>query len=690
VGEEAETTATTVAEPKKDVLPLVFSGLALAGTVGLGLFTLFKKPAEATSTAGKVVDEVAQREIKELRETIATQAQELAEKAKKLTEKATEILEQQIQSLTSKINELELKQGNPTKLSQQETDIIDYHRRTLERLEKELNALEREAYRSSTIGVDLIVNPAMKALFKVPLPMYDIWEKPYQYKAGENNTSKLKELVDAFGFEGREGTRKEKDPVKVLDLITEAFNHLQNNGKSGHPSEMKKLKHALMVEDKKVVDPYKKELKALVKALDTIDKVYNGVSLDGRDSLYSYPIVSSKELVEKANGVLNVAKTNDVEKTKTAQAELMTWLEGIFTKTRLDHFNENTKGKTPITLVKELAENEMLSIPPPALPLEVLTARILGRDANAVVDVTTLADDIYALREALVEEQGYTLEKGRLEPSTDDCNNYLASIVNYIASTLVPITEETIEGGDVPLGVIAGDTEKLSLYTQLWNARLNGDKEGVKTVTAQMFEYLQQELLNGSVSDFMVKHPLTFPITDNYGEGVNDFLSQKCGIISVVAPKVDEMITNRGEDLPQGTDFVQTVINQFFEAMESYAKRKTGIDTYPQTLYNFYEKTFDKLILNGGDSENVQQWRDSSFAQVLKYSARVSDSGVILFTYEADKMSQLINWQHFPDLKEKVQAVITARTESVQAVKAKQTELMAFLQKHFYKKPTEA
>ena len=522
--DDAETTAT-VTEPKKDVLPLIFSGLALAGTVGLGLFTLFKKPEEATKTAEKLVDDVVKKQIKTLEETVEKQGRELAEKASNadLTEvqnsiqqtvdsavqTATEGIQKSVDNLVEQKNTIQEAVLRHNETIQSHASKLENQDVALTANEKAIKALQAKVDLIPMIGGNIVVHPEIKALFTAPEKLTGLQMGVDRQSGGNPIHSELQHKINAFTTEAVIGVEEGETGVDVKGLIKLAFNHLQLEGTPGHPGEMKALAKALNLTNENVADPYKHQLKALATALETVSRVYEGHSFKNEtDGRLIYPIVSRKALVERANGVLNVAKTNDIEATKTAQSELMTWLENIFTKTKPEIFEMNTNGKKPLkTLPAPHSDSDWVrdqKLLEGDKPLAELTQTLLGSGFTMAEhpymmgDVSTLSDAVNALRRALMKEQDYfTLEEGVvLNPPKGSSRSELAQTLNRIAKTLISIDDKAIEGGLVPLWAVEVDPKKPYLPDEMWNARLNGDEEGVKTVTQQMFEKLRKTLFD--------------------------------------------------------------------------------------------------------------------------------------------------------------------------------------------------
>ena len=484
----------------------------------------------------------------------------------------------------------------------------------------------------------------------------------------------------------------------MKELIKLAFNHLQLEGTSGNPGEMKALAKALAkaleLDNTHVADPYKKQLKNLAYALRAVSDIYEGKATEEYVLSPLKEYIALSELQEKANGVLAIAKTNDVGKTKTAQSELMTWLEGIFTKTRVQNFEANNQNTNPFrdlpphhhesNWAKPLLSGEQ--------SIENLTKRLLGdgfkTGENAlhpmtVNDASTLSDAIGALKKALVEEQNYTLDEwDMLKPPADGFISSLAYKVNRIAKTLISIDDKAIEGGLVPLRVVEGNVKNLDLPTQLWNARLNGNEDGVKAVTAQMLEELRSAL----VCSFFAENPLSFPEKENYAGGVLKFVNQSYPSYPRASTTCYDTITTKGNGLPKGSDFTQTLTNQLFDDLEA-----SKMMDNPHVLFSMWELATKCIDTLPTSNTNKQNWDASPFPKVLDYAAwHTHESKARVGRMSEDAQIALANWKDFPTLKEKVQAVISARTESVDAVKTAQTELMAFLKDKFYKPEAQA
>ena len=88
--------------------------------------------------------------------------------------------------------------------------------------------------------------------------------------------------------------------------------------------------------------------------LEYVQNVYNGVPTDENIfKLTSSAFISEKELKQKINAVLDAAakeNSGSKEKVNQAQADLMTWLEDTFTKTKSEIFEMNTNGKNPFVI----------------------------------------------------------------------------------------------------------------------------------------------------------------------------------------------------------------------------------------------------------------------------------------------------------------------------------------------------
>jgi hypothetical protein len=690
-------------------LPLIFSGLALAGTIGLGLFTLFKKPEEATKTAETLVDDVARKQIETLEKTVATQAQELTNRAtnadltdvqngieqvvKKIVkaERAEiySVVDRQIITNVKQVTEKITAVDNNVKVLEQKhetaLDDIRHQSQTIRGLKEQLDQIPM-------IGGNIVVHPETEALFTAPQKLTQT-----KGKSIDNNpsswTSELMQKISKFNAEARKGVEERETGVDVKELIKLAFNHLTLEGTSGNPGEMKALAKALELVNTNVADPYKKQLKNLAYALRAVSDIYEGKATEEYVLSPLKEYIALSELQEKANGVLAIAKTNDVEKTKTAQANLMTWLENIFTKRRVENFNANNKAPMK-TLPAPHSDSDWVrdqKLLEGDKPLAELTQTLLGSGFTMAEhpymmgDVSTLSDAVNALRRALMKEQDYfTLGEGVvLNPPKGSLRNQLARTLNRIAKTLIPITDEAIEAGRVPLRAVEVDPKKPYLPDKMWNARLDGNEDGVKAVTAQMLEELREAL----VSDFMGKNLLPRFDGPEIDREVASFIVGYYpeAKTEAIAPQAFETIAQRGRNLPQGSNFVQSVINQFFEGVY---KSESNVDALPHTLTEFYDVTSQLLIPELVNSPVKKEWQNSSFNAVLNYAKETGLNG-----HPCDKVEdfyQLASWEHFPTLKEKVQAVISARTESVEKVKAAQTALMAFLKDKFYKPEAQA
>ena len=686
--DDAETTAT-VTEPKKDVLPLVFSGLALAGTIGLGLFTLFKKPEEATKTAETLVDDVARKQIETLEETVATQAQELAEKAsnadltdvqngieqvvKKIVkaERAEihSVVDRQIITNVKQVTEKITAVDNNVKVLEQKhetaLDDIRHQSQTIRGLKEQLDQIPM-------IGGNIVVHPETEALFTAPQKLTQT-----KGKSIDNNpsswTSELMQKISKFNAEARKGVEERETGVDVKELIKLAFNHLTLEGTSGNPGEMKALAKALELVNTNVADPYKKQLKNLAYALRAVSDIYEGKTTKEYVLSPLKEYIALSELQEKANGVLAFAKTNDVGKTKTAQSELMTWLENIFTKTKPEIFEMNTNGKKPLkTLPAPHSDSDWVrdqKLLEGDKPLAELTQTLLGKgfkagadaeNPNTLTDVAILSDAIGALKKALVEEQNYTLDEwDMLKPPADGFISSLAYKVNRIAKTLISIDDKAIEGGLVPLRVVEGNVKNLDLPTQLWNARLNNDEDGVKAVTAQMFKELRSALFKQYELHFLPKNtPVSLEVAAIF---------EQMGKVNNIDSFTD-LASQAGEEGFNIT--AQAVINTLLNDLNQCGGDIGTLSLSGGYLGPLVGKVEDDLSYN-------------NFITIVNNINCIIQNDQ--FPAREPRLSQNILNESYPEFIEKMQALIDAKTKSVEKVETAQTELMAFLKDKFYK-----
>ena len=439
--------------------------------------------------------------------------------------------------------------------------------------------------------------------------------------------------------------------------------------------------------------------------LEYVQNVYKGVPADENPfRLNCSAFISEKELNQKITAVLDAAakdKGGSVEQVKTAQIALVEYLENIFTKSRVENFNANTHGKNPMKTLPPAHADSAWALGDDGLLNEYynfdeLSNVLLGSDfavdenalhPDSITDVTVLDAVVSELQSQLTfkSDNSYILENGMLVHHDNEFKpsgglEALVKTLNGFAQSLIPITDEAIEAGLVPLRVVEGDAGKLDLPTQLWNARLNGDNEEVKVVTQKMFKQIQSDL----ASLFFEKNQLPKIDAIPLNQEIVDFITgyYPAANTEAIAPKAFETITQRGRNLPNGSDFVQSVINQFFEGVY---KSESNVDALPHTLTEFYKVTSELLTPKLVENPAEKEWQKSSFNAVLKYAKETGLNG-----FHCDKVEdfyQLASWKGFPELREKVQAVISARTKSVDAVKSKQSELMAFLKKEFYEKP---
>ena len=168
VGEDTETTATTVAEPKKDVLPTVLGAIgAVTGITALAV-AFFKKPAEATKTAEKLVDDVAKTEIKKLQGEVADLTTKLSEKASKTDldgvkagiEGTVEKLAEQIKKLRE---EILINESNQSLRSQRIEDLQGGHTLAIQAMQERLEEIDPRIG-----GGKIRVSARIKALFTAP------------------------------------------------------------------------------------------------------------------------------------------------------------------------------------------------------------------------------------------------------------------------------------------------------------------------------------------------------------------------------------------------------------------------------------------------------------------------------------------------------------------------------------------
>ena len=707
--DDAETT-TTVAEPKKDVLPLVLGAIgAVTGITALAV-AFFKKPAEGA----KVVDEAAQKEIKALQGQITNLSADATKQAETLTQHGGDLWKHQVEidskasgivydaeikTLTDAIVGVSLRLTDVEAGQQQQAQQLS----VLELAQEAINSIfgkakvDIQAIQEQLAEIDpRIAGGTIRVSEKIK-PLFSFGE----YNV--NNEAQIKFRNSALGQSvsnlHNQAMKYRDDNTQIptiqsMDIIKKSFEHLRETNTQESPVGLYDLKLKIQGSSNPV-DPYDKQLRAFVETLEGIEHYYSTGKVD---LLKSNAYFSKKELLIEAKKVLTAAQTNEIEKTKTAQANLMTWLENIFTKTKPEIFEMNTNGKKPLkTLPAPHSDSDWVGRDKffeGDKPLAELTQTLLGKgfkagadaeNPNTLTDVAILSDAVNALRRALMKEQDYfTLGEGVvLNPPKGSLRNQLARTLNRIAKTLIPITDEAIEAGRVPLRAVEVDPKKPYLPDKMWNARLNGNEDGVKAVTAQMFEELREAL----VSDFMGKNLLPRFDGPEIDREVASFIVGYYpeAKTEAIAPQAFETIAQRGRNLPQGSNFVQSVINQFFEGVY---KSESNVDALPHSLTEFYDVTSQLLTLKLVENPAEKEWQNSSFNAVLKYAKETGPNG-----HPCNKVEdfyQLASWEHFPTLKEKVQAVISARTESVEKVKAAQTELMAFLKDKFYKPEAQA
>lgn len=702
MGEEAETTATTVAEPKKDVLPLVFSGLALAGTVGLGLFTLFKKPAEAASTAEKLVDDVARKQIETLEKTVATQAQELAEKATRIelagVEKGiqqtvddavnTATLGIQATLATHESNLDDLRRDAGVALIDLDTRVSDIQKtvdRTKQQITSQEKGIEGITQRLDAtipvIGNNVVVDPSVKHYF-VGDGLNNLAVTLDKSEALNNSVTQLTNYIQkgVFPTGGFENIEVDSFIHQLFDYLKETHSTMGNTTYS----LIHKMSHILDEVPRSgydifTINPTKKLPKAdyipaLMDTLEYVQNVYNGVPTDENIfKLTSSAFISEKELKQKINAVLDAAAKENggsKEKVNQAQANLMTWLENIFTKSRVENFNANNK-----------APMKTLPAPHPSSdwvmrdrffegdkPLAELTQTLLGKgfkggegaeNPYTLTDVAILSDAIGALQRALMKEQGYfTLEEGVLNAPKGSLRSELARTLNRIAKTLIPITPEAIEAGLVPLRVVEVDPKKPYLPDEMWNARLNGNAEEVKAVTQKMFEELRGTLFDSNT----IRMPIggtTKPQVEKIFEKMNKATNLE---------KFSELANQFDDNSITSKPSPEVMIKQLFDEL-------AGVNNDIGTASSANDILSPNMV--------SKQFKDVFHFVITSVSNNTENTAGKTVTKEKFGSD-------YPRLIQLMQAVIDSKTKEVTDVQTAQTELMAFLKKHFYEKPTSS
>ena len=373
VGEEAETTATTVAEPKKDLLPILLGAFgAVAGVSALAV-ALFKKPAEAASTAEKLVDEVARKQIETLEKTVAIQTQELAGVKKGIQQTVDDAVSTANSGIkatlaTHESNLDDFKRDARVELTDLGTRVsniqktVDCTKRRISSQEKGIEEItQRLDATIPVIGNNVVVDPSVKGYF-VGNGLNNLAATLDKSEALNNSVTQLtnyikKGVLPKGGFEN----------IEVDSFIHQLFDYLkETQSTTGNTtySLIHKMSHILVEVptsgyDIFTIDPTKKlpkadYLPALMHTLEYVQNVYNGVPTDENIfKLTSSAFISEKELKQKINAVLDAAakeNSGSKEKVNQAQADLMTWLEDTFTKTKSEIFEMNTNGKNPFVI----------------------------------------------------------------------------------------------------------------------------------------------------------------------------------------------------------------------------------------------------------------------------------------------------------------------------------------------------
>ncbi|MCX5921567.1 MAG: hypothetical protein NTW61_09715 [Candidatus Melainabacteria bacterium] len=685
-------------------MPLVLGAIgAVTGITALAV-AFFKKPAEGA----KVVDEAAQKEIKALQGQITSLSADATKQAETLAQHGGDLWKHQVEidskasgivydaernTLKNEIVGVSLRLAGVEAGQQQQAQQLS----VLELAQEAINSIfgkakvDIQAIQEQLAEIDpRIAGGTIRVSEKIK-PLFSFGEYNVSTEAQiEFRNSALGQSVSNLHNQAMKyrDDNTQIPTIQSMDIIKKSFEHLRDTNTQGSPVGLYDLKLKIQGSSNPV-DPYDKQLRAFVETLEGIEHYYSTGKVD---LLKSNAYFSKKELLIEAKKVLTAAQTNEIEKTKTAQANLMTWLEGIFTKTKPEIFEMNTNGKKPLkTLPAPHSDSDWVrdqKLLEGDKPLAELTQTLLGSGFTMAEhpymmgDVSTLSDAIGALRRALVAEQGYTLENGVLQAPEGSGRNQLARTLNRIAKTLISIDDKAIEGGLVPLRVVEGNVKNLDLPTQLWNARLDGDEDGVKAVTAQMFEELRSAL----VSSFFAENPLSFPEKENYAGGVLKFVNQSYPSYPRVSTTCYDTITTKGNELSKGLDFTQTLTNQLFDDLEA-----SKMMDNPHVLFSMWELATKCIDTLPTSNTNKQNWDASPFPKVLDYAAwHTHESKARVGRMSEDAQIALANWKDFPELKEKVQAVISARTESVEKVKTAQTALMAFLKDKFYKPEAQA